>query len=374
MAYFEIHNLSFRYNNVWIFKALSLQGEKGELLTIVGPSGCGKTTLLKILVGILAPEEGRCQIGEDALFNLPIEKRRIGYVPQNQALFPHLSVFDNIAFGLKAQNKDDQEIKQQVQELARLGGLNSLLKRKPHELSGGQQQRTALLRALAPAPRLLLLDEPLSNVDSQLREQLALYIRRLQQLYSITTIFVTHDLNEAKMISDKIVVLSGGQILQIGTPMDVSMNPSTSDVASTIGIKNLFPILSMDKNMDLYIVQIPIGNIQVKLNKNQLGKTYKGVYIDPTQLKLIEMSNKEKFHPNIFTGKVIASIPHPMESRLTLIVDIGKQATSNSAIVDQSDPNWYHSLRILLPLSEKRFKIGMQVMVDIPYESIRLYT
>ncbi|MHA1966954.1 MAG: ABC transporter ATP-binding protein, partial [Candidatus Hodarchaeales archaeon] len=166
-----------------------------------------------------------------------MEMRNIGYVPQTPSLFPHQTVFENIAFGLKAQKWGKLEVKSRVNELAKTGGIIQMLKRQPHELSGGQQQRVALMRALAPSPQLLLLDEPLSNIDTHLREHLAIYIRDIQKLYQITTLFVTHDLNEAKMLADKLIVLNVGKIVQIGSPINVVLRPNSVDVARTLGMK-----------------------------------------------------------------------------------------------------------------------------------------
>jgi ABC-type sugar transport system ATPase subunit len=244
MAFFEVQNIFFKYEDHWILEDISFQVEKGELVAIVGPSGCGKTTLLRIFVGILNPQKGSVIIENKDILTQRIETRNIGYVPQNQGLFPHLNVYNNIAFGLEAQKWEKNEIKLRVGELSQMGGLATMIRRKPHELSGGQQQRVALMRALAPSPQLLLLDEPLSNVDTHLREQLAVYIRNIQKMADITTLFVTHDLNEAKMLADKLVVLSKGKIVQIGTSKDISLKPESIEAAKTIGLKNLYEIYS----------------------------------------------------------------------------------------------------------------------------------
>jgi len=240
LPYFEVNGLYHRYEEQWILQDVSFSGKKGELIAIVGPSGCGKTTILKTIVGILSPQKGSITINSNDITNEPIEKRNVGYVPQNQGLFPHLSVYENIAFGLRAQKWKKNEIESHIQDLAQISDLEAVLNRKPHEISGGQQQRVSLLRAIAPFPILLLLDEPLSNIDTQLREHLAIYIRKLQEEMQITTLFVTHDLDEAKMLADKLVVLNQGKVLQIGSPVDVNLNPKSIEVATTLGLKNLY--------------------------------------------------------------------------------------------------------------------------------------
>ncbi|MFX0087110.1 MAG: ABC transporter ATP-binding protein [Candidatus Hodarchaeota archaeon] len=373
MAFFEVQSVFFKYEDQWILEDISFQVEKGELIAIVGPSGCGKTTLLRIFVGILNPQKGAVIIENKDILNQRIETRNIGYVPQNQGLFPHLTVYDNIAFGLKAQKWEKSDIELRVKELSQMGGLEKMVLRKPHELSGGQQQRVALMRALAPSPKLLLLDEPLSNIDTQLREQLAVYIRNIQKMAGITTLFVTHDLNEAKMLADKLIVINKGKIVQIGSSKDISLKPESIEVAKTLGLKNLYEVQSIkgdrdDKNI---IIETEIGMLTipkeiVKENWNEA----KGVYIDPASIKI---SNEKIQGPNNFQGEIIANIPEPMIHQSTLLIKVKVSNNKNNKRRYTKQKDLSIILRIQIPIAESDYKILEKIWVRIPPRSIRIY-
>lgn len=365
MVFFQVKDLSFKYNENWILLNISFQGKKGELIAIVGPSGCGKTTLLRTIVGILNPQQGFVVLDQVDIIQQSIEKRRIGYVPQNQALFPHLTVYENIAFGLLAQKWKKSEIENRVMELVKLGGLSKMLQRRPHELSGGQQQRVALLRALAPSPKLLLLDEPLSNIDAHLRERLAMYIRNIQRISSITTLFVTHDLNEAKMLADKLIIINEGKILQRGSPTEVSLKPESVEVAQTLGLKNLYDVYSIVKNekSGSFLLSTEIGEINIpQTSFEKIKKETRGIYIDPTQITV----TKGKFSaPNSLIGEIIAIIPEPMVHQSTLLIKISQQNSIGSLT---------KILRVQLQITEVDFQIYDQVTVTIPPEALHLYS
>ena len=218
---------------------LNIEIEDGRLIGLLGPSGCGKTTTLNLISGLLKPTEGRIFFGDEDVTQLPPEKRGIGLVFQNYALYPHLTVRQNILFplqNLKGKDKlSKEEMRQKVLEAAKLVQIDDLLERKPNELSGGQQQRVAIARALVKMPRVLLLDEPLSNLDARLRLQTREEISRIQKETGITTIFVTHDQDEAMSISDIIVVMKQGRVQQIGKPQDVYDSPDNLFVAKFLG-------------------------------------------------------------------------------------------------------------------------------------------
>ena len=211
----------------------------GELIGLLGPSGCGKSTVLNLISGLLKPTEGRIFFGEDEVTALPPELRGVGLVFQNYALYPHLTVYQNIIFpleNLKGKEKlSKEEMRRRAEEIARLVQIEALLERRPSELSGGQQQRVAIARALVKMPRVLLLDEPLSNLDARLRLQTREEIRRIQQRTGITTIFVTHDQEEAMSISDRIVVMKEGVIQQVGKPQEVYDEPKNLFVSKFLG-------------------------------------------------------------------------------------------------------------------------------------------
>lgn len=218
---------------------LNIEIEDGRLIGLLGPSGCGKTTTLNLISGLLKPTEGRIYFGDEDVTQLPPEKRGIGLVFQNYALYPHLTVRQNILFplqNLKGKDKlSKEEMRQKVLEAAKLVQIDDLLERKPNELSGGQQQRVAIARALVKMPKVLLLDEPLSNLDARLRLQTREEISRIQKETGITTIFVTHDQDEAMSISDIIVVMKQGRVQQIGKPQDVYDSPDNLFVAKFLG-------------------------------------------------------------------------------------------------------------------------------------------
>ena len=218
---------------------VSLTVVPGELLTLLGPSGCGKTTTLRMIAGFEQPTSGSIHIGDRDVTGLRANERNIGFVFQNYAIFPHLSVFENVAYGLRVQNKPDDEIKRSVQEVLELVGLGGYAQQQPHQLSGGEQQRVALARAIVFKPRILLFDEPLSNLDAKLRVQMRSEIQQLQKRLGVTTVYVTHDQEEAMAISDRIAVMSGGKIVQIDVAEDLYDHPCNEFVARFIGRANL---------------------------------------------------------------------------------------------------------------------------------------
>lgn len=229
----------------------------GSLVALLGPSGCGKSTTLNLICGLQKPTEGRIFFGEEDVTNLPPEQRGVGLVFQNYALYPHLTVRKNIRFPLEnfkgAAKLSKEEMEQKVYEAAKLVQMEELLDRKPNELSGGQQQRVAIARALVKMPKVLLLDEPLSNLDARLRLQTREEIRRIQKETQITTVFVTHDQDEAMSISDYIVVMDRGIIQQIGRPQEVYDNPANLFVAKFLGTPPINLFEGMIKNGSLYI-------------------------------------------------------------------------------------------------------------------------
>jgi spermidine/putrescine ABC transporter ATP-binding subunit len=218
---------------------VDLDVRPGELLTLLGPSGCGKTTTLRMIAGFQAPSSGRILIAERDVTHVPANQRDIGFVFQNYALFPHLTIFGNVAYGLQVRNNSAGEIERAVAEALELVGLAGFGERLPNELSGGQQQRVALARAIVIRPRVLLFDEPLSNLDAKLRVSMRGEIRRLQQALKITTVYVTHDQEEAMAISDRIAVMEAGRIVQLDSAEALYRRPATAFVAGFIGRANL---------------------------------------------------------------------------------------------------------------------------------------
>ena len=220
-------------------RGVTLDVPSGELLTLLGPSGCGKTTTLRMVAGFQAPSAGRLLIDGEDVTDLPANKRDIGFVFQNYALFPHLTVAENVAYGLRVRRLDAATITTDVARVLGLVGLEGYGQRSPYELSGGQQQRVALARAIVIKPRLLLFDEPLSNLDARLRVQMRDEIRSVQRILGITTLYVTHDQEEAMAISDRIAVMEGGRVAQHGTAEELYRRPASRFVATFLGRTNL---------------------------------------------------------------------------------------------------------------------------------------
>jgi spermidine/putrescine ABC transporter ATP-binding subunit len=236
-----LHQISKRFGDLTVLDALSLDVYKGELCCLLGPSGCGKTTTLKIVAGFLEPEAGAVHLAGQEITNRPPQKRNVGLVFQNYALFPHMDVFDNVAYGLRRRKRPQAEIRSRVAEILRLVQLSGYEARRIHELSGGQQQRVALARALIIEPQLLLLDEPLSNLDARLRADMRDEIRRIQRTLDITTVYVTHDQEEAMSIADRVVIMNRGRIEQIGSPRTIYERPANRFVADFVGRVNFMP-------------------------------------------------------------------------------------------------------------------------------------
>jgi spermidine/putrescine transport system ATP-binding protein len=230
-----------RFEDVTAVDRLSLEIEHGSFFALLGPSGCGKTTTLRMIGGFEQPSEGQIFLGDSEVSGLPAYKRDVNTVFQSYALFPHLSVFENVAFGLRRQGVRGGTLGGQVNEILRLVGLEGMEKRKPRQLSGGQQQRVALARALVNKPKVLLLDEPLGALDLKLRKQMQLELKGIQHDIGITFVHVTHDQEEAMTMADQIAVMRGGRIEQLGTPTELYETPSTAFVAGFLGASNLIP-------------------------------------------------------------------------------------------------------------------------------------
>ena len=258
-----------KYGDFIALKGVSLDIREGEFFTLLGPSGCGKTTLLRMIAGFNSIEGGEFYFGDRLINAVPAHKRDIGMVFQNYAIFPHLTVAENVAYGLKARKVPASEIAPRVAEALELVQIAHLSKRKPNELSGGQQQRVALARAFVIEPSVLLMDEPLSNLDAKLRVQMRTVIKELQRKLGITTIYVTHDQEEALAISDRIAVMKDGVIMQIGTPTEIYAKPQNPFVAGFIGTSNFLDCTVRENG------EVTIENeltIRVPLKKPYSGK------------------------------------------------------------------------------------------------------
>ncbi len=248
--YVELKNLHKTFGKFKASDDVSLGIEKGKLIALLGPSGSGKTTILRMLAGLEQPDSGDIYIDGVRVNDLPGSKRGIGFVFQNYALFRYMNVYDNIAFGLEVQKKGKKEIKERVHELLKLIGLEGMDHRYPHQLSGGQKQRVAFARALAPNPQLLLLDEPFAAIDAKVRQELRSWLREMIHQVGITSIFVTHDQDEAIEVADEIIITNHGRVEQIGTPIAIYQKPATLFVAQFVGQSTLLTDFSWLKGFE----------------------------------------------------------------------------------------------------------------------------
>ncbi len=259
MISIQVKQLTKRFGKVVALQGLDLAINPGELFFLLGPSGCGKTTLLRSLAGFFIPEEGQIFFGEEDVTRLEPHKRNTGMMFQSYALWPHLSVAENVAFGLEERKVPRPEINRRVAEALASVRMETYAGRKPNQLSGGQQQRVALARALVVRPRCLLLDEPLSNLDAKLRLEMRTEIRRVCKEFKLTTVYVTHDQKEALSIADRMAVLDGGRILQVGTPREVYTRPTRKIVANFIGETDFLPGKIRQITADRVTVETEVG-------------------------------------------------------------------------------------------------------------------
>lgn len=277
----KLNDIKVNFGTFEALKGINLEVKEGEFFTLLGPSGCGKTTTLRSITGFITPASGTITIDNIDITNLEVEKRNIGMVFQNYALFPSMSVFDNIAFGLKVKKLPQSEIKKKVLEMgSKVDLVEEQMQKKINELSGGQQQRVAIARALVTSPSIICLDEPLSNLDAKLRVQLRNELKNLQRKFGITTIYVTHDQEEALTLSDRIAVFNKGELEQIGTPEEIYNNSKTEFVCNFIGDIN-----KLDNDF------LKRGGIE----------TDKNCYI---RLERIYVNSMKEYHVNFGTAQV----------------------------------------------------------------------
>ncbi len=294
---------------------VSLDIEPGEFVCLLGPSGCGKTTTLRMLAGFEIPTSGSIFIGEKDIANLTPDKRNTAMVFQNYALFPHLDVYDNISYGLKVKKIPKKEIKERVDEILKIMKMEEFIHRMPSQMSGGQQQRVSLARALIMNSEVLLFDEPLSNLDAKLRLHMRDEIRKLQKRIGITSIYVTHDQAEAMALSDKVVIMKDGKIIQVGSPKEIYQKPNSEFIAKFIGranvLKGIITKIVPEKNK----VLVEIENIEYEVSsdkKIEIGESV-DVVVRPESI-ILESTNK--FHSGKITKSVFMGEVHEYEVEL----------------------------------------------------------
>lgn len=300
----EIDSVGKRYQGVTAVRAVTLSIAPGEFVSLLGPSGCGKTTTLRMIAGLEVPDSGTIKIGGAVVNNTPPWARGIGMVFQSYALFPHMTVFDNIAFGLKMRGDAASSIKRAVDEAMALVHLSEMPDRLPSQLSGGQRQRVALARALVVKPRVLLLDEPLGALDRKLREQMQVELKLIQRQAGVTTVLVTHDQEEALTLSDRIVVMSSGEIVQIGSPSDIYCRPVDQFVADFVGMSNLMRARTSIVEGKRVSVNFPNGRSFVTTAEGSAAHPCDvDVFVRPESVKLARTTE-------VATGKLSGTVEH----------------------------------------------------------------
>jgi iron(III) transport system ATP-binding protein len=311
MAQVRLRGISKFYGRLKAVDNVSLEIEEGEFFTLLGPSGCGKTTTLRLIAGFIEPDQGELYFDDKCITDLPAHKRNTGMVFQDYALFPNLTVYENVAYGLKARKVDRKEIDKKVHSVLGKVELQGFEKRSPSVLSGGQQQRVALARALVIEPDVLLMDEPLSNLDANLRINMREVIKHLQKEVGITTILVTHDQEEAISISDRIAILKDGCIEQIGTSLDVYQHPLNRFVAEFMGSPNLLDAQVISYNADEKLLNLNIDGEVIKTWTEASFSSRIVCCFRPEQIEIIDNAdhcvNKIKgyVHSTLFTGPLI---------------------------------------------------------------------
>ncbi|QFU16075.1 ABC transporter ATP-binding protein [Microvirga thermotolerans] len=305
-VHLQLDGLTKRYGDSVAVAALDLAVPKGELVALLGPSGCGKTTTLRMVAGLIRPSAGRIVVGSQDITAMPPYRRDMGLVFQSYALFPHMTVARNVAFGLEMRSVPRPEIERRVKEALAMVRLEALAERRPRELSGGQQQRVALARALVIRPSILLLDEPLSNLDAKLRDEMRNEIRDIQQSLGITAVFVTHDQVEALSMCDKVVVMRGGKLEQVGTPVDVYEHPATPFVASFVGRTNRLEGQAQGDG------RVVIGAMEVRVPGRPGGRVE--VMVRPHRMNLVEA---------VSGGERAAEGTNRLEGRLVRVTFVG---------------------------------------------------
>lgn len=278
----QLKQINKYFGRSHVIKDVNIDFEKGHFVTFLGPSGCGKTTLLRMVAGFYEPDDGEILLNGKRIERIPPYSRNTAMVFQEYALFPHMNVFDNVSYGLRVKNRPKEEIERRVKEALDLMQLKGMEDRFPNQMSGGQQQRIAVARALVMNPEVLLLDEPLSNLDAKLRESVRVELRDIQKKMGLSTIYVTHDQSEALSMSDMIVVLKGGVVHQTGSPQEIYFEPKTPFVADFIGTTNLLSVKGLGENTVSY------GNDRIPTTKSvNAGQEY-CLSIRPECLKLVK--------------------------------------------------------------------------------------
>ena len=359
MTNLRIENLTKNYGNVKALDDFSLEIKSGEFMVLLGPSGCGKTTAVRCIAGLVSPTNGQIYIGDQPVNDLPPKDRDVAMVFQNYALYPHMSVYDNIAFPLKMRKKPRLQIEEKISYVADLLGMKDLLNRKPKELSGGQMQRVALGRALVREPKVFLMDEPLSNLDAKLRMYMRTEIKKLQKKVGITTLYITHDQIEAMSMADKIAVMNGGLLQQVGTPQQVYNEPTNTFVAGFIGSPSMNFLECRLIGDDSSAIHLESDNISFNLPYTTTTRTSSKVALPknvtigmrPKDLVLLENEN---------------STDIKMKGQITFTEMLG-----DDSIVEVKIGS--NLIKVANANSNFDLTVGQDVMFGIPYSKVHFF-
>ncbi|MED3997189.1 ABC transporter ATP-binding protein [Peribacillus frigoritolerans] len=333
-----------------VLNGIDLEVKQGELLTLLGPSGCGKSTTLNLIAGFLDPDRGEVHIKGNNVTKVPPYKRDLGMVFQTYSLFPHMTVYENLSFGLKLRKVGKAEQKKKISKALELVKMSGLENRYPRELSGGQRQRVAISRALVVEPELLLLDEPLSNLDAKLRHELRAEIKRLQKEIGVTTIFVTHDQEEALSMSDRVVVMNAGKIEQISTPTEIYNHPKTEFVFQFIGKSNCFEgnVSAIDKRkvavkIGSDITHVDTNNVMGNESNLKTGDEVK-LYIRPEKLQIVSLDEKSSSPLDFHRAKISQMNYLGTSWEINVLI----QGKSIQVLTSAFDSSWQNGSEVLI--------------------------
>jgi sulfate/thiosulfate transport system ATP-binding protein len=355
----ELKDVTKRFGEVTAVRNVSFSVKEGELMALLGPSGGGKTTVLRMIAGLEMPTAGDVFIRGQRVNDLPVQKRNIGFVFQNYALFKSMNVFKNIAFGLKIKKWKRADIKSRIGELLELFGLQGLDKRYPHQLSGGQRQRVAIARALAPKPSVLLLDEPFGAVDAKIRQELREWLATLHRELNVTTLFVTHDQEEALEVAGRIVIFSGGHLEQVGTPREVYEQPANEFVARFIGVMNIL-------EPEVRNGKARIGELEFPANGHTEGQKMR-IGFRPYAVQISSDVTQYRYHAvlrhTFFLG-IMLRLELELPSGLVIRARMTKEEYATQALEDGKEVSFQiRQYRILATETE-----ALQPEREIPYE------
>ena len=356
MIHVELRNLVKKFGDVIAVDRINVSIDKGEFVSLLGGSGCGKTTTLRMIAGFERPTDGEILVDGKKINETPAKSRNMGMVFQSYALFPTLTVHENIAFGLRVRKQNRSQVEESVHRLLRLAHMEDLTQRYPAQLSGGQQQRVALLRALAIEPTVLLLDEPLSNLDAKLRVEMRNEIKKMQSELNITTVYVTHDQEEALAVSDRIAVMNKGAIHQVGTPVEIYTKPADSFVADFIGLSNFLNcrVVAEDEvEFEEKIFRIPV--LKKRGARDQIVLSFRPEHVDVHK----PASSLSKEWDGI-------TIPAQLSFEFFLGVMIRMEAVTPKG----------HIIIIEMPFEKRRMidcKIGDFIVLSVPFGNLNVY-